>query len=258
MKENKKGLTLEKLKKDVPSGFFLWPILIVFGILFEGMSIFVLCYHKNDLSELGFLIITPIAFAIGALFLIIYCIKKIKEVKNKKTLITSGNFTIVEDKIYDKYMEYLGEDNYGYFIFSKIYGQISTDESVYDDPIYKDVKKGDSIYLVFSDNQEINNICDAKESKRNSDNIVLKYLAKKYELSFELKDKFIPYNKTLGESNYNNRIKMQIKELEENKGAVNCKKCGKKYKLSKYDVCPECNSKYKFDIIDVMHEKEWY
>ena len=32
-------------------------------------------------------------------------------------------------------------------------------------------------------------------------------------------------------SSYNDDSK---KELEENKGAVNCKKCGKKYKLSKY------------------------
>jgi PHP family Zn ribbon phosphoesterase len=84
------------------------------------------------------------------------------------------------------------------------------------------------------------------------------FLALKYKLSDELMINFIPYNESLGETNYNLRINDDRKRLEERKGSVLCKKCYKEYKLNKSEFCPKCGEKYKFDISDVMHEYEWY
>ena len=212
------------------------------------------------------------ALSICYLFILIPLILCEKEVIKKiKQIVTieKGNFKIVEDKIYDKNCQSVGDDNF-YSVYTKIYGKIGVSYKE-----YKVAQKDDFMYFLFCDGEEINNTyvdnkenfiiellfekgSIEKEARRNSKFVKQKYFKSEYVLSPELSEMTISYNQKLGDSNYDSRIKRQINELEEKKGKVTCKKCSNTYKLNKYDVCPNCSSKYKFDIIDVMHEKEWY
>lgn len=193
-----------------------------------------------------FLII--IDYVILAFPVLVFIIVLIKNRKNLNTYIDKGEFQIVEDKIYDKYYEYHPErssNNFEYYICSKIYGELSVSSIE-----YEKTQKDDSIYILI---YNINKNKDNKEYK-----IDEKYLASLYNIDDELKKYFIPYNESLGEKKFNNRINDMINELKDKNTNVICKNCGKEYKLKKQDVCPSCHSIYQFDIKDVVHQKDWY
>ena len=258
MDKNKKVLTIEMLKKANSIDFFEYFIVVFFLIIFS-VCIYILYYHRMNLSELGYAILVPIGFILVSIFGISFSIKSIKKEKNDNIIIDNHNFKIVEDKIYDKYMESYTDNNgnhhYSYYIFSKTYGEISTEGE-----IYEKAKKDDSLFLIFYNNNNVVQSFDSviKETIRNSEVIDQHYLCSQYELSQELKMCFISYDEKLANDNFGARINEQIKKLEAKRGNVNCKICDTKYKLKKYDICPKCGSKYKFDIVDVVHEKEWY
>ena len=108
----------------------------------------------------------------------------IKEKKEKK-IIDKKNFKIIEDKIYDKEKVHVSKHE-EYYLYTKNYGKIdiTNDE-------YPDARKDSFIYLIIGNTN--NKVIDT-------------YLTDKYELSHELISKFIPYDETLGEKNFNNRI----------------------------------------------------
>lgn len=202
-------------------------------------------------------IVSLISLVFVLLMSISLCFRTIKKAKLKEGYIDNRNFKIVEDKIYDRYMESYtdsdGHSHHSYYVFSKIYGEISIDKYMYDG-----IKKDDSILLLFYNHDEFilqyNNETD--ESIRNSKIIAQKYLASQYELSQELKMNFDSYDEKIGNEQFEKRIEKLKEELSSK--TVTCKTCQTDYNLSKEKVCPKCSSVYKFDIIDVIHEKEWY
>lgn len=185
---------------------------------------------------------------------IYFFIKSLKKEKTENIVIENGTFRIIEDKIYDKY-SILSNDSTKYYIYCKIYGKISISLFEYDI-----AQKDDIVYLVFYNGKEnIENYSnEIDEYKRNLEIIDQSYLSTCYELSPELKEKLISYNESLGETNFNNRTKELINKLEMTKNNIKCKNCNKKYNLKRNDFCPNCGFVNKFDIVDIVHNKEWY
>ena len=225
----KELLTIERLQKRNRSGKATGVIVIVIALIF--MLIGASSVFGSINSNGGILSLFPaVMFILFPSFILCLGIKQIKKEKKENMFIDDGNFKIVEDKVYDRYMytthDSDGDTHYHYFVFSKIYGQITADAST-----YYDAKKDDTIYLLFYNNNER----------------IERYNRAVNEL-----------DESLGESNYNSRIQGSISKLEEAKGRVRCRNCDKKYNLSKHETCPSCGSIHKFDFMDVVHEGAWY
>jgi len=255
----KKLLTINDLiRNNKISKVAIFVAIIFLTIFIVVMIIFTLfIFYKSEQNLMPALFVG--IFSLAAFGTIALLIKQLKKEKNENAYIESGNYRIVEDKIYDKYMRVShdsdGPDTYYYYVYSKIYGKISTDVLVYNNS-----QKDDIIYLLFyNGNENIGNYNgEIDEYKRNSKIIDQNYLASYYELSSELKHKLISYNEALGETNFNNRTKELINKLEMTKNNIKCKNCNNKYNLKRNDFCPNCGFVNKFDIVDIVHNKEWY
>lgn len=221
MDENKQILTLKDLSenKTLTKGCAM-----VFSPIILILIIWIIC--NGDYEKLTF-----------PLTIITIMVIKITKEKKERKIINNKNFKIIEDQIYDKTTMHVSKHE-EYYFYTKIHGKI---EVSYID--YPCAKKNSFIYLIVSNKN--NKIIDT-------------YLADKYELSPELISKFIPYNESLGESNFNKRIKDSINEFKEKKKRVICKNCGTKYNLKKENACPNCNTPYKINITDVVCQKNWY
>ena len=252
----KTTITLESLrnKKVIKISYYIIRMFLIFFtvslIWAWNKTGIALLKETNGLSFLT----SSVCVLLMSIFL---CFRTIKKAKTKEEYIDSRNFKIVEDKIYDRYMESYTDNNghshYSYYVFSKIYGEISTDKHM-----YKEIKKDDSIFYLFYNHDEFIPQYDNEtyESIRNSKIIAQKFLASQYELSQELKMNFVSYDEKLGNEQFEKRLNKLKEEL--NTKTVTCKTCQTDYNLGKEKNCPECGSVYKFDIIDVIHEKEWY
>lgn len=222
MDNKKEMLTLEFIKKE-NNKFHKFVIISIPIVLL--MIVFLI------LIDYVIMVFIPLVF----LFVLI------KNRKNLNKNIDNRDFKIIEDKIYDKYYPERSSNSFGYYICSKIYGELLVSSTE-----YENAQKNDSIYLLIYNYNNENYKIDGK------------YLARDYEIDEELKKHFIPYDESLGEKNFDNRINDMINELKEKNNRVICKNCGKEYKLKNQDVCPSCHSNYKFDIKDVVHQKDWY
>ena len=252
----KSTITLESLrnKKLIKICYYIIGLFLIFFIVSM-----IWAWDKTGVALLketdGLIFLTSSVFVL--LVSISLCFRTIKKTKLKEGYIDNRNFKIVEDKIYDRYMQNHtdndGYSHYSYYVFSKIYGEISTDKYM-----YEDLKKDDSIFYLFYNHDEFIQQYDSEtyESIRNSKIIAQKYLASQYELSPELKMNFISYDEKLGNEQFEKRIKRLKEELSSK--TVTCKTCQTDYNLSKEKICPKCGSVYKFEFIDVIHEKEWY
>lgn len=250
---NKTLLTKETLKSHNKISKIVVVPVFLFLTLFAAIGIFQMIFNKDT----PFYFFIP--FVIFPVVISIVILKYMKKDKKENALIDNGEFKIVEDKIYDKLMttsrDSDGDTHYHYYVFSKIYGEIKTDSFTYNFS-----QKDDSIYLLFYSGNEQNSFFENYEDEcnRNSKIIDQEYLSMIYSLSNELNTFFIPYNKALGESNFSKRTKSQIDNLNEKKNKIKCKHCGKKYNFKKNDACPECGSINRFELIDVIHNEDWY
>jgi hypothetical protein len=254
----KEILTIEKIKeRNTFDGLFMCVMtLILWGFL--GIVLYAIHSEFEALTQ-GPGFIVPILVAAIPIGCSVSCIKDIKNKIVGNMKISSSKFKIVEDEIYDKFKINMEADShktdYRYRVFLKTYGKIDVDGEIYDR-----AKQGEMMYLLFYNGNEKKNSYESakKEEKRNEKNIEQKYLSKYYELPPELLNNFISYDKIIGESNFNKRIQDELETLKKSRPKVNCRKCGEKYSLKKFDTCPNCNSLYKFDITDIIHKKEWY
>lgn len=259
MEENNKAkINIEMLKNKPNNSWWvmipLFAMLFIIGMIFVGLVITIV-----DTLLKKFCIV--LIYSILILICVVSFWKDLrKKLEKGNTPIEQGDFKIVEDKIYDISSEYAGEDRDGFsiydnYIFTKIYGKIESTAF-----FNEYAKKDESIFLVFyNGNEQSHNYDDeTTEYNRNCSNIVREYLACHFEISDEIKSYFVPYDEKLGDTNFNTRINDQIKKLEKEPGKVICKTCGTKYNASKQNDCTNCGSVYKFDMIDVIHEKEWY
>ena len=257
MNTNKEILTIKKLQARNELERIVGIVITVIGFLFMlvGAGISIGIVKSGNMIWLFFIV----PFILLSLYVLYLGIKRVKKEKKENVFIDNRDFKIVEDKIYDRYMDTSkgseGRVNYHYFVFSKIYGQISTDALT-----YRDAKKDDSLYLLFYGNNERIESSDKiiNELERNNKIVDQGYLASVCDLSPELIDRFIPYDESLGELNYRIRIQNAINKSKEAKGEVLCKGCDKKYNLNKHEACPKCGLIHNFDIEDVLYEKSWY
>lgn len=261
MNENKEILTIEELKgnnNDLArtARFIIVFSLVVLAVVRGAISI---VYRTTEVNHIHILIFMAIVIFISITAYIGFFFSWNKnKVESKNTAIDSGDFRIVEDKIYDKHecsSRENGDTKYHYYIFTKIYGKIDTIPL-----IYNNAEKDDLVYLLFYNKNEQDNHYNntMQEGERNRNNIKKEYLVRNYELSEELLNKYTPYNKFLGEDNYNKRIQNQIESFRGMKTKVKCKKCETMYEHNKLKTCPSCHSVYNFDITDIAHKKEWY
>ena len=262
MVQKKEILTKEILKKNNTAS--KTSLLVVFILSFSIIAaciigIIGITKINEAIPEASVIAFVGFLFSVIIMIIIfIAVIKGIKQTKKDESAIDDNNFKIVVDKIYDKYENAMtnnkGRTKTYYFVYSKIYGEIPVEQDVFDA-----AQKNESIYLLFLNGTEQEKIFDESvyELYKNIENINQSFLPSMYELNNELKERFIPYDATLGELNFNSRIAYEIKELEENKCYVTCKKCNKEYSREKHDVCPECGALYKFDVNDVLQEKRW-
>ena len=258
IKNNKQQLTMEIIQKNNKLHKTVFKVIAIIALFFAFVpAIMTMDEIKNQNFSV---IIIPAIFLIVGVSVSIVMYKQAKRAMKNEELIDNRNFKIIEDKIYDKYMSVSvdsdGDRTYNYYVFTKIYGKISAD-----DTIYRCCKKNDSLYLLFCSENESADKCnfdEKKEHKRNDKNIEQKYLATIYTLSPELMPCFVPYNEALGDANFKNRIRVKLLEAQEKNNKVKCKSCGKKYNLKQEEKCPNCNAIYKFDIQDVIHQKEWH
>lgn len=254
----KSVLTIERFKSINRAKQIICYFVIAGSIFFIVFSFYMAkCIYEMEKSMLIVLLFVIPFFCFPIIYIIVL-IHQIKKMKKQNVNITNGNFKVVEDKIYDKYMlthhDSDGDTSYKYYIFTKIYGKVSV--SSFD---YHSCAKDGIVYLLFGSenilsqkyNPEIN------EYKQNMKHIMHVYLASKCDISPELLSNLVPYNEVLGEMNYNFRINHQIEKLSKKKKIIKCKQCSKIYNRLKYSECPKCATIFKFDSTDVLYKSNW-
>lgn len=251
--ENIEYLSLEKIKKEV--NLSKKVLLFIIGIIIFVVAGFLILFsYKEKLENIVMILIISCIVGIIPIAVLVYFLKQLNA---SSKIIKNGEFKIIEDKIYDYYRITTSDTDGGstssYYICSKIYGDCRVGFN-----IYNKCKENDSVYYIIGNTNEFNNeiSCDKnQEIKRNNKNIINEYLANNIQISDELKPYFIPYDKNLGESNYNKRIEYRIEKLKEHGYKAKCRNCGNKFKPGKVECCPKCGEKYIFDETDVINIK---
>ena len=260
LSNNKTILSVKSLiKRNLIELFILFVALFIFVLsLFSFGELFIRVQIPDNkflfFFSIFFMLLVLFVFSYSLIFVFNIFIVKIKQI----LYIKRGYFKIVEDKIYDRCI--VSGNNNSYFLFTKIFGKILVD---YEE--YHKAEKDDIIYILVFTNKKYEESCDDKnfiitlqENGINLGDVVQKYLKSQYEIGLELKDKLIPYNNVFWEANFDSRVRSLINELQDKKGNVKCKNCGKKYNLDKSELCPKCNERYEYEFIDFIHEKDWF